>query len=65
MEIDMMADTRESGVEKYFLDLTGLLRNIQHAEEDTDRFCKAQDHCDRILCAWRPYCLENMHGTLS
>ena len=41
-----------------FFDLTNLIRSIQRAEGNPDCFGRAQDHCDRLDCAWRQYCLE-------
>ena len=59
MKTYQMMNTSESGLEKNFLDINGLIRSIQRTESLTDHSCKAQEFCDRILCAWRPYCLEN------
>jgi hypothetical protein len=55
-----MMSTSESSLEKNFLDLNGLIRSIQRTESLADHSCKAQEFCGRILCAWRPYCLENI-----
>ena len=41
-----------------FLDIAELIRSIQRAEGNPDCFGKAPDGCDRLDCAWRPYCLK-------
>jgi hypothetical protein len=60
MKTYQMMNTSESGLKKNFLDLNGLIRSIQRPESLADHSCKEQEFCGRILCAWRPYCLENI-----
>ena len=52
--------TIELGLKKNFLDVTELIRSIQRAEGNPDCFRRAQDYCDQLGCAWRPYCLEKL-----
>jgi hypothetical protein len=42
-----------------FLDLTHLVRSIQRQEGNPDCFRTGLQHCDRMDCAWRKYCLRS------
>ena len=39
-------------------DVTELIRSIQRAEGSPDCFRRENSDCDKVCCAWRPYCLE-------
>ena len=47
----------KEGKKRQFVDITLLIRSIQRSEGNPDCFGKAGNHCDRLDCAWRPYCL--------
>jgi hypothetical protein len=47
----------KEGKKRQFVDMTLLIRSIQRSEGNPDCFGRAEDHCDRLDCAWRPYCL--------
>jgi len=42
---------------KNYLDIITLIRSIQRAEGNPDCFLRGKTDCDRMDCAWRPYCL--------
>ncbi len=45
-----------------FLDLTHLVRSIQRQEGNPDCFRTGRQHCDRLDCAWRNYCLGSRNN---
>jgi len=45
------------GKKREFVDMTLLIRSIQRLEGNPDCFRRAENHCDRLDCAWRVYCL--------
>ena len=48
---------RPMAAKRDFLDMTALIRSIQRAEGNPDCFLKGTKDCNRLDCAWRPYCL--------
>jgi len=42
-----------------YLDIITLIRSIQRSEGNPDCFLRRKTDCDRMECAWRPYCLGN------
>jgi len=56
-EIEMV-DRTDTGSSDNFLDITRLIRSVQHIEGNPDCFGKADGNCDRLDCAWREYCLK-------
>lgn len=53
-----MADNSDNNSKEHFLDLTRLIRSIQHIEGNPECFGKCGGHCDRQDCFWREYCLK-------
>ena len=53
-----MADNSDNNSKDHFLDLTRLIRSVQHIEGNPECFGKADEHCDRQDCFWREYCLK-------
>lgn len=45
--------------EKNSVDITNLIRSVQHSEGNPDCFRRTKDDCDPTGCAWRQYCLES------
>jgi hypothetical protein len=41
-------------------DLTHLIRSLQRIEGNPDCFRRVAGHCERMDCAWRIYCLEEV-----
>ena len=53
----LMAEETNSGIKKSAVNMTLLIRSIQHIEGNPDCFRRGTDSCDRLDCAWRKYCL--------
>ena len=51
-------DSINKGDKRNFLDITALIRSIQHAEGNTECFRRGKGDCDKIDCAWHKYCVE-------
>ena len=58
-----MSDNLDNNSKDHFLDLTRLIRSVQHIEGNPECFGKADGNCDREDCFWREYCLkETING---
>lgn len=53
-----MADNLDNKSKDHSLDLTRLIRSIQHIEGNPECFGKSDENCDRKDCFWREYCLK-------
>lgn len=53
-----MADNLDNKSKGHSLDLTCLIRSIQHIEGNPECFGKSDENCDREDCFWREYCLK-------
>ena len=42
-----------------FVDITALIRSIQHAEGNPDCFRRTQGYCEQVDCFWHLYCVES------
>ena len=57
MGADASVTEAGKGKKRRFVDMTLLIRSLQRLEGNPDCFRRAKNHCDRLDCAWRVYCL--------
>lgn len=52
-------DSISKADKRTFLDISALIRSVQHAEGNVECFGMATNgNCDQLACAWRSYCLN-------
>ena len=54
---DESIGSQKNGTKKDSVDITALIRSVQRTEGNPDCFKRSEGNCDRLDCAWRPYCL--------
>lgn len=55
-------DAGNTGHNKRYVDITAMIRSLQRTEGQTDCFRRGIADCDKLKCAWRKYCLDNVDG---
>jgi len=53
----VMVEEINPDAKKSAVNMTLLIRSIQHIEGNPDCFRRAMDFCEHLDCAWRKYCL--------
>jgi len=51
-------DSISKADKRSFLDISALIRSVQHVEGNAECFGTANENCDQVACAWRSYCLN-------